>query len=293
MRTLLWDLGGNAPIDWRVGHYKESETGHLLNMLGAFRDGDLLIADRLYGNVKIFTALLENRTDFVIRVKCSEKSLGIIRDFCLSNEDDALCTLPDDASKQIRLIRSPHSQDDDPTIIITSLTDEQAYPLEAITDLYHRRWGIETAYREGKTWLALKELPGHNKEQIRHEVAAMMIFWLLQAELEAQARAVYAEEITQQQEKDPAKRPAEQISEIPVRFNRKLTALAAATILRSAIRGLDEAREAWRVNLDYIWRNRARRRPGRKYRRTSERPHELKKRDEIAKAKAKGGRAKS
>ena len=120
-----------------------------------------------------------------------------------------------------------------------------------------------------------------------------MIFWLLQAELEAQARDVYAEEIEKQQEQEPEKKPAEPLIEIPVRFNRKLTALAAASILKATIVGLDKACESWRVNLNYIWRNRDRRRPGRKYRRTSERPHVLKKRDEIARAKAKGGRKRS
>ena len=60
----------------------------------------------------------------------------------------------------------------------------------------------------------------------------------------------------------------------------------------AAVAGMDEAVQSWRVSIRYLWQNRARRRPGRQARRTSERPHDIKMRDETSSAAAKGGRIK-
>jgi hypothetical protein len=127
---------------------------------------------------------------------------------------------------------------------------------------------------------------------VRQEVCALMLFGLIQGELEGQAREVYADEIRRQPEVDPAWTPAEGIAEVPVIFNRKLLATSVALLMAAAVTSLDEAVQSWRVSIRYLWQNRARRRPGRSERRTSQRPHDLKFRDEISSAAAKGGRKK-
>lgn len=127
---------------------------------------------------------------------------------------------------------------------------------------------------------------------VRQEVCALMLFWLMQGELEGQARRVYADEIRKQPDVDPKWTPAKGIAEVPVLFNRKLLATSVALLMAAAVAGMDEAVQSWRVSIRYLWQNRARRRPGRQARRTSERPHNIKMRDEISSAAAKGGRIK-
>ena len=85
---------------------------------------------------------------------------------------------------------------------------------------------------------------------------------------------------------------SEGIVEVPVLFNRKLLATSVALLMAAAVAGMDEAVLSWRVSIRYLWQNRARRRPGRQARRTSERPHILKFRDAKSSAAAIGGRIK-
>jgi hypothetical protein len=55
---------------------------------------------------------------------------------------------------------------------------------------------------------------------------------------------------------------------------------------------MEKAVQIWESNIEYLWRNRSRRKPGRHYRRTSERPHKFKKRDENSVSTSKKWRVK-
>jgi len=290
LMSVLWDLGGNVPIDWRVGRFDDHEADHLVDMLGSLSTSDLLIADRLYPSQALISELVRRGLHFIMRVKTKGKCLKEIAEFVASGQNDTVVEMRGFPGVFMRLVRG-HRDGSEHIVCVTSLSQAE-HSAEAIADLYQRRWGIETAYREGKTWLGLDELPGRDKQQIRHEVAALMIFWLMQGELEGQAREVYAQEIRKQPGVDPRWTPAAGIAESPVRFNRHLAATSTALLLAAAVKGIDQAVFSWRVSIRYLWKNRSRRKPGRSNRRTSQRPHVIRHRDAESSAKAKGGREK-
>ncbi len=202
-----------------------------------------------------------------------------------------LVSLPDHPAHQIRFVRG-HRQGTKDVVLMTSLIGPE-HSAAAIAGLYQRRWGIETTYREAKGWHGVENLPGRTKSMIRQEICVLMLFWLMEGELEGQARRVYADEIRQQPNVDPAWTPAEGIAESPVLFNRRLLATSVALLMAAAVTSLDDAVESWQVSIRYLWRNRARRRPGRTARRTSQRPHRIRMRDPESSEKALGGRKKS
>lgn len=293
LMTLLWDVGGNVPIDWRLGRYDESETGQLGQMMESLQVGDMLLGDRLYATCELMEGLLYAGVDFVLRVKAGSTALRIFADFAKADQREQIVTLPGKDGHRIRLVRG-HRAGSETIIFATSVLDSTLLSAEAVADIYQRRWGVETAYREGKDWMALSNLPGRNRQQVEQEVAAVMVYWLMQGELEGQVRKKYAEEIARQK---PAQTEghaptAKEIAELPVRFNRNLAAVIVGDVIRKGMASTKEAVTIWKVGLDNLWRHRSRRRPGRSYRRTSQRPHDLKKRDDIARAQAKGGRAK-
>lgn len=289
--TVLWDSGGNVPVDWRLGAHDGSENADLADMLGSLFPGDILLADRLFPGRELFADLHRRGVDYVMRVKTSGAHIAKeITAFVASGLNDQTVMLPGHPGIAIRLVRG-HREGTEHIVLITSLTGPE-HAARAIADLYQRRWGIETAYREAKGWHGLDALPGRSKQMVRQEVCALMLFWLIQGELEGQARQVYADEIRRQPDVDPAWTPAEGMVEVPVIFNRKLLATSVALLMAAAVTSLDEAVTSWRVSIRYLWQNRSRRRPGRKERRTSQRPHDLKFRDEISSAAAQGGRDK-
>lgn len=285
--TVLWDLGGNIPVDWRMGACDETETGHLDDMLRNLEGGDLLIGDRLFPSRDLMARCIKRGIHFVFRAKIDGKrSMKELIEFRENDLDDQVVELMGHPGVKVRLTRA-YLPDSTHIVCITSLMAEDGHTREAIADLYQRRWGIETAYREAKTWTQLANLPGYSKEHVRQEIAALMIYWLMQGELIGQTREAYAEEISAQPGVEPNWTPAEGICESPVRFNRALAATMISSIMSMAMVDMEKAVQIWKSNIEYLWRNRSRRKPGRHYRRTSERPHKPKKRDEISVAKSK------
>lgn len=59
--------------------------------------------------------------------------------------------------------------------LITSLMDVEAYAREELVDWYHRRWRIETLYREWKHGLDIQNLRAHTPMGIRKEIHAQLL----------------------------------------------------------------------------------------------------------------------
>jgi len=59
--------------------------------------------------------------------------------------------------------------------LLTSLTDTQLYSRQELVDLYHRRWTLETIYREWKHGLDIQNLRSHTPAGILKEVHAQLI----------------------------------------------------------------------------------------------------------------------
>ena len=55
--------------------------------------------------------------------------------------------------------------------------DAKEFPIEKIKDLYHRRWGIETSFRELKYAIGLASLHGKKKEFMFQEVFARLVLY--------------------------------------------------------------------------------------------------------------------
>ena len=53
-----------------------------------------------------------------------------------------------------------------------TLLDRQRYPVAALADLYHARWGIEELYKVSKQMLALERFHGQSERLVRQELCA-------------------------------------------------------------------------------------------------------------------------
>jgi len=62
-----------------------------------------------------------------------------------------------------------------PSHLLTSLLDAPAFPAAELVDLYHRRWQIETIYREWKHALDVQNLRSHRPAGIFKEVYAQLL----------------------------------------------------------------------------------------------------------------------
>jgi hypothetical protein len=274
--TVLWDVGANQPVTWRLGPYQDSERVHAADMVGALKRGDLLLCDRNFLSREYLTRVVGQQADALMRVRTS--GIGIlteIKDFIAAETNDQTIELAtsdehghpliDRPTMRVRLLRAPLPTGDF-AVFLTTLLDQQRHPTQTLIDVYFQRWRVETAFREMKIWHGLETFNSRSVDGIAQEVAAVMIFLLLASELEAQVRhEKNTPEPTPEPTSEPEqKTPTAQLQIPTIRFNRRIVASCAVDILYAAMAGKD-IRAEFKDAMFRIWRYRQKVRPRRSF----------------------------
>lgn len=190
---------------------KQDEIGALAFMLAwhDFPDKTLIVADRGYESYNVFAHLLETpNVDFLIRVKQNQSAMREIKKLPLMELDvDVSFTItttqtnvdkengyilvqkkknrvydeksqfgswdfPSPYNMKFRVVRFLLNTGEYETLV-TSLP--RSFTLAEIRELYHARWGIETAFRELKYGVGLVNLHGKKDEFVMQEIYTAMI----------------------------------------------------------------------------------------------------------------------
>ena len=214
---------------------KMDEIGALMFLLAwyDFDEKTLIVADRGYESYAVFAELLEKpNVDFLIRVRDGYNamkplanlpkeefdrriSFTITTSQAKSHKDNGYVLVqnrpnpkhglhrpaqqkwwrPSPYPMTLRVVRILLDSGEYETLV-TSLPD--SFTADDIRELYHARWGIETAFRELKYGLGLLHLHGKSDEYVRQEIWASMIMANLcnrisgALELPARQKAAYA-----------------------------------------------------------------------------------------------------
>ncbi len=265
--TVLWDVGANQPVQWRLGPYKVSERVHADELVASVGAGDLLLADRGFPSRAMLCRLIRQRAQFMVRMRTMGCAvMPEVLAFLASGAAEVVTTMRGWDGKAvdpqtchpIRLIRTDGA-DGIPSVYMTTLVDQQQHSGQGLLALYTQRWRIETAFREMKLWHGLERFHSRRVEGIAQEVAAIMIFQLLASELEAKARLAMKKLLptTSAQEGAGLTTPT-------VRFNRRIVADCVCDILYAAACGKD-LRASFDGAMFRIWRYRQNVRPGRSF----------------------------
>jgi hypothetical protein len=231
---------------------------------------DLLLADRGYPSRRMFLDLGEKGAFFLIRAPLGTRGgFRELRDFSLdeAREDEDIFLHEDrgrtgEPTLRVRAIKM-RLANGEVAVFVTNLFDRHAHPLAALCALYPKRWNLETAFREMKVWHGLEQFHAKTPEGIHQEVSALMIFMLLSAELEHQARAVHAAEMAEAKDTDHGE----------IRFNRKVIAESVAHLLAAAVNGPAAIQAEYDYCIKEIWKFRQRIRPGRSFPRMAKSPN--------------------
>lgn len=184
-----------------VGRFDDAERALLTHLLPHLAGDDLLIMDRGFPAVWLFTLLQQRGLPFLARMDGNQ--WPAVERFLRSDQSDTVITLSVSASARrqaqavgimltnktltLRLIKvvlsTGHIE-----VLATSLTDTQAYPAQAFGELYHARWNIEEAFKVLKHRLYLEQFTGERPESIRQDVHAKIFTANL---AEALAREAY------------------------------------------------------------------------------------------------------
>ena len=143
----LFSVGFRAPIAYAFGKANLSDHKLIRKLIKFLKKGDLLLIDGGFYSFRLFKALAPI-CPFVIPM---DKS-GSPRVIKILAKGDYLCEITDSKTKQTMTVRVIYAYR--PGFrrrrLVTSLLDPVYYPAEAIANLYHMRWTIETFYNDFK-----------------------------------------------------------------------------------------------------------------------------------------------
>ena len=210
--NALYDLSNKLYLDAQIQPVrKQNETGALIEMVdrSPLLEEVILVADRGYESYNVFAHLEEKGWKYVIRVKDNSRRsiVSTLNKPSTDEYDESFnLTLTRKQTKEIksnpqiykflptnarfdyfeindclfydlsfRVVRFKLTEDTYETII-TNL-DKEEFSLERLKELYHRRWGIETSFRELKYAIGLVNFHAKKMDYIVQEIFAKLTMY--------------------------------------------------------------------------------------------------------------------
>ena len=188
----IFSLAGGAIHHVITAACYTAELVMLKPLWSSLRSGDILLGDRAYGCFPLLAALPLRGVDVIARLhqarqvdlRTAEK-LG--PDEWLTTWRKAYTVPPYLTPKEwkalpetirVRIIRSSLNTKGFRTRtvwIVTTLTDAERYPADAIIQLYLRRWQMELSFRDVKTTLGMESLRCLSPQMIEREIRMFLI----------------------------------------------------------------------------------------------------------------------
>jgi hypothetical protein len=210
--VVVFSLAAGTALEAALGRRPGKGTGEqslFRSLWGQFAAGDVVLADRLYGDFFTLARARARGVDVVTRPAAGRAPL----DFRGGRADDLrLCWIkpprPDWMGRReydqlprylhLRAVRVLVRQPGFRTkrlVLVTTLLDAAAVTGTDLADLYRRRWQAELHLRALKQGLQMDILRGHSPEMVRKEVWAHLLVYnlvrlvMVQAALAAGVRA--------------------------------------------------------------------------------------------------------
>jgi len=174
LASLLYDLENNIVVDAKIAPIQENERDlaekHLRALKGmdSFNCGhrELIIYDRGYPSHELIKSLSDKGIAYVMRIQ-----KGFIREQDLPDKKDGWVTMGK-AGLKVRVIQLLLATGE-LEILITNLSKaEMEY--SAFGELYQKRWGVETKYKELKQKLETENFSGRLVDNVKQDFYAIM-----------------------------------------------------------------------------------------------------------------------
>lgn len=191
--SLLYDVMNQVTVDAQLGTYRTSEKVLLEKHLDYLSEGDLILADRGYAYSSIIYWLSERNVDFCFRFH--DTKMNAVKTFLRSKKKDIVIdlfldpkvlksmSLPNDTPPiKVRLVKV-ELDNGKIEILGTSLLSKRKYKRSIFKELYHKRWGVEEAFKLLKSRLCLEDFSGRTARSIHQDFHSKILMMTLCAVL--------------------------------------------------------------------------------------------------------------
>jgi hypothetical protein len=174
LASLLYDLENNIIVDAKVVSVHDDERSLAEEHLNALRalpnynlgHKELIIFDRGYPSYKLIKSLQDKEIAYVMRVW-----KGFVNEQELGTANEGWVALGK-TGQRVRVLLIPLSTGEQEVLITNIAEKELEY--DAFGELYHKRWGIETKYKELKQKLETENFSGRLVDNVKQDFYAMM-----------------------------------------------------------------------------------------------------------------------
>lgn len=163
--SVLYDVLNNLVLDGVLAPFLVGERELAMRHLHHCGKDDLVIYDRGYPGFELMVAVLAQGADFLMRCKSNHNNQ--VRAFLAGQlQDQTISIKPGrhiserDQELRVRMVKVLLDTGET-EVLLTSLTDEQAYPTTVFKDLYYQRWGVEQFYNVVKNIVRVENFTGH------------------------------------------------------------------------------------------------------------------------------------
>jgi hypothetical protein len=184
--SCLYQLKSQLPFDFDlVAHADERRCA--LSHLNVLEPGDVVVYDRGYFSYRLLFEHLETGIHAIFRLH--EGSAEAIAGFMAGSQTQAKVTINPSSKARVEL----RSHDPDlqlgllPLRVLkyevggklfclgTTLPEAQRYPLDALVNVYHSRWGIEELYKISKRHFVIEDFHAKTERGVKQELFAHFV----------------------------------------------------------------------------------------------------------------------
>ncbi len=174
--ACLLHVPARAPFRYAFGPSQTSEHKLLPDLLAGIRQGDLALLDNGFYSLANFRLIRQRQAHFLIPLKTSGRPKVLRR----LGPSDYLCQIESEGQTMMVRVIYVYRHGFRRRRLVTSLLDPQQFPAAELADLYHKRWDIETFYRDLKR--TMKAIHWHcaspdtfEQELVVHLIAVCLI----------------------------------------------------------------------------------------------------------------------
>lgn len=207
LMVMAVDIERRLPLDWVVTGKGMGETKALELLLDtiAIQPGDIAVFGRGYTSKKLYAALRKRGIDVVIRMKTEGKTCWKeLREFTKQKKKNGVVSMTfvkEKGKEQQEPMRArfvernkkpgpaKKGQKKERMVLLTSLEEVDGFDRPALLKMYQARWGVETLFRELKSFLDVEPFHGKTVQSCEQEIAASLIWMALAAHLQAEAES--------------------------------------------------------------------------------------------------------
>lgn len=177
--SIMYDVLNEIVLDGKLCHFKNGEVSLSRQHMLLAKENDIIIMDRAYPCFESMHLMKKRKIHFIFRSKTnfsnqvikfyeSDKNDEIVT--VKPNKNDSFKNLPynKDETIELRMIKVllPSNEVE---ILLTSLLNQELYPLSEFGALYYQRWGVETYYNRFKNIIGVENFSGTSNQFIQQE----------------------------------------------------------------------------------------------------------------------------